>query len=425
MSKTRIVFAWVLPCAIAASLATSLYWGSVLQAHPKSDQESLDRIKMLHDLVQEVYVNDVPSEKIYEGAAKGMLSALDPFSEYFSPDEYKELQIDTTGEFGGLGIEISIEDTWLTVVTPIEDTPAFRAGIQAGDRVTEIDGETTEGFTTTMAVKKLRGKPGTKVTLTVYHKAGMAPEKIDITRDIIKLKSVKGAKFVDADKTIGYIRVTAFQEDTTASFEKAARDLIAQGAKGLIVDLRFNGGGLLDEAIGLVDLFLADGVIVSTRGRLEKENKVFRAKKDGTLPDLPLAVLVNDSSASASEIFSGAIRDHHRGVLVGSRTYGKGSVQTIIPLDDDQAAVKLTTAKYYTPSGECIHHEKGAKKWGIEPDIKIELTPQQMADLQKHRANEDVIVNPGDKPEPDKFEDIQQSRAIDLLKALIALNGKK
>lgn len=424
MSKTRIVLGWVLPCVVAASLATSLYRGSVLNAYPKSDEECVDRLKTLHDMIQEVYVNDVESEKIYEGAAKGMLSQLDPFSEYFTPDEYKELQIDTTGEFGGLGIEISIEDTWLTVITPIEDTPAFRAGVLAGDRVIEIEGETTEGYTTTMAVKRLRGKPGTSVTITVMHRGGLAPEKITITRDIIKLKSVKGARFVDTEKTVGYVRVTAFQEDTTANLEKAVRDLTAQGAKALIVDLRFNGGGLLDEAIGLVDLFIEKGVIVSTRGRLEKENKVFSARADDDLPDVPLAVLVNDSSASASEIFAGAIRDHHRGVIVGSRTYGKGSVQTIIPFED-ASAVKLTTAKYYTPSGECIHKERGARKWGIEPDIKIELTPQQMADLQKHRSTEDIVPNPSEKKDEDKFEDVQLLRAVDVLKALMALEGKK
>ncbi len=424
MSKTRIVLGWVLPCVVAAFLATSLYRGSVLQANPKSDEECVDRLKTLHDLIQEVYVNDVESEKIYEGAAKGMLSQLDPFSEYFTPDEYKELQIDTTGEFGGLGIEISIEDTWLTVITPIEDTPAFRAGVLAGDRIVEIEGETTEGYTTTMAVKRLRGKPGTSVTITVYHKGSLAPEKISITRDIIKLKSIKGARFVDAEKTVGYVRVTAFQEDTTTNFEKAVRDLHAQGAKAIIVDLRFNGGGLLDEAISLVDLFINEGVIVSTRGRLEKENKVFRATKEDDLPNVPLAVLVNDSSASASEIFAGAIRDHHRGVIVGSRTYGKGSVQTIIPFDDDDA-VKLTTAKYYTPSGECIHKERAAKKWGIEPDIKIELTPQQMTDLQKHRSSEDVVPNPNEKKDEDKFEDVQLLRAVDVLRALLALEGKK
>lgn len=425
MSKTRIALAWVLPCVVAACLATSLYRGSVLSAHPKTDEECLDRLRTLHDMIKEVYVNDVESEKIYEGAAKGMLSQLDPFSEYFTPDEYKELQIDTTGEFGGLGVEISIEDNWLTVITPIEGTPAFRAGILAGDRIVEIEGETTEGYTTTMAVKRLRGKPGTSVTITVFHRGSTTPEKITITRDIIKLKSIKGARLIDAEKKVGYVRVVSFQEDTAASFERAARDLLAQGAKALVVDLRFNGGGLLDEAVDLVDLFIEDGVIVSTRGRLERENKVLRAKKGNDLPRVPLAVLVNDSSASASEIFAGAIRDHHRGVIVGSRTYGKGSVQTIIPFEEDDAAVKLTTAKYYTPSGECIHKDRGARKWGIDPDIKIELTPQQMADLQRHRSTEDIIPNPNEKKEEDRFEDVQLLRAVDVLKALVALEGAK
>ncbi|MBI3096903.1 MAG: S41 family peptidase [Planctomycetes bacterium] len=410
------------------------------QSNEEADTEQLQRIRQLHDLIAQAYVDEKPSREIYDGALKGMFEHLDPYSEYLTPEEFAELKVDTTGEFGGLGIEVILEDDVLTVVSPLEDTPAFRGGVQPGDKIIEVDGASTEGMSITDAVKRLRGKPGTPVEISVFHRGALAPVKIPLVREVIHVRSVKGARLVDPAAGVGYLRINGFQEDTVKEFDATVAELRKQGMKALIIDLRFNGGGLLQEAVDLADRFLDEGVIVATRGRARGEAHSYKARKGNTLPGLPLAVLVNGSSASASEIFAGAMQDTRRALVVGTRTFGKGCVQSILPLDDDQCAVKLTTAKYYTPSGRCIHREKDAKTWGIDPDLDVPFTPQQEVALWDSRRFEDVLTPPaaGDAsaaptppagaspgtPPKEPFSDTQLQRAVDGLKTLL-IYGKE
>ena len=295
-----------------------------------------------------------------------MLSSLDPHSAYLTPDLYKELQVDTKGSFGGLGIEITNRNGILTVVSPIEDTPAYRAGVKAGDQIMKIEGEFTKDMSLVDAVKKMRGPKDTKVTLTLKREA--LPELFDVvlTREIIKIQSVKSRML---DKGYGYARVTQFQERTDDDLERALKglDKEAGGLQGLVLDLRNDPGGLLTQAVKVSDLFLDSGLIVYTDGRLENQKQKYFAHKPGTWGDFPMVVLVNGGSASASEIVAGALQDQKRALVLGTATFGKGSVQTILPLDDS-SALRLTTARYYTPSGRSI------QATGIVPDIVMDQT---------------------------------------------------
>ncbi|MBI5367624.1 MAG: S41 family peptidase [Planctomycetes bacterium] len=448
---------WLLPVALAAGLVIGLRVGPVAANKPDL-RDRLEKVRLLHDIIIDQYVDRVPSEKVFDGAMKGMLASLDPYSEYFTQDEYSDFEVETGGEFGGLGIQVSLEDGLLTVVTPMEGTPAFRAGVQPGDKIIEIEGKSTEGMTISDAVKVLRGKPGTPVNITLFHKGGTGTEKITIVREIIKLQSIKGVRIVDEKNGVGYIRVTAFQENTVTDFDAATKSLLDQGMKALVIDLRFNGGGLLDDAIGMSDRFLSDGLIVSTRGRREKERK-FMAKPGNDLPAMPLAILINESSASASEIVTGALKDHKRATVVGTRSYGKGSVQTVIPLDEEgKTGLKLTTARYFTPSGRCIdriklerEREKAgqpapqAEEWGIAPDIAVEMDREQLVGLMQLWDKEEILapVKPAGgaesapekqpeaaaaapkegekKDEPKKpFVDVQLVRAVEVLRENLA-----
>jgi len=315
------------------------------------------------DIVQHSYVETPKSKELIYGAIKGMLNALDPHSSFLTPDEFKELQIETKGEFGGVGIEITIKDGWLTVVSPIEDTPAYKVGIKAGDKIIKINGKPTKDMSLTEAVKLIRGPKGTKVTLTIWRSEFTEPKDFEITRGIISIKSVK-AKTLEPG--YGYVRLTSFQENTTAELKKALLKLEKQNSplKGIILDLRNNPGGLLDQAVKVADEFLNKGLIVYTKGRLKGQQMRFNAHKNKHPHPYPIVVLVNGGTASAAEIVAGALQDHHRAFLIGQTTFGKGSVQTIIPLEDG-SALRLTTALYYTPSGRCI------QATGIEPDLAL------------------------------------------------------
>jgi carboxyl-terminal processing protease len=305
----------------------------------------------------------VTPEKLIPGAIKGMIATLDdPHTSYMSKEVFNELQTDTKGEFGGLGIVIGVRDKWITVIAPIDDTPAARVGIKAGDKIIEIDGESTEGYTTMDAVKLLRGKVGTSVTITVKRHDEGEPLHFTIVRGIIKLETVKSTTI---DGHIGYVRISQFSEPTGQALEQQLKDLLSKGIDSLIIDLRNNPGGLLPSVIKISDMFLSGGVIVSTRGRDKSQNQVFTAHSQTIVPDIPLIVLVNGGSASASEIFSGAIKDNKRGILLGEKTFGKGSVQTVRELPDG-SGVRITTALYYTPSGKSINNI------GIEPDEVVE-----------------------------------------------------
>ncbi|MCD6319424.1 MAG: S41 family peptidase [Candidatus Desulfofervidaceae bacterium] len=315
------------------------------------------------DIVQHSYVETPKSKDLIYGAIKGMLNALDPHSSFLTPDEFKELQIETKGEFGGVGIEITIKDGWLTVVSPIEDTPAYKAGIKAGDKIVKINGKPTKDMNLTEAVKLIRGPKGTKVTLTIWRDEFTEPKDFEITRGIISIKSVK-AKTLEPG--YGYVRLTSFQENTTSELQKALLKLEKENSplKGIILDLRNNPGGLLDQAVKVADEFLDKGLIVYTKGRLKGQQMRFNAHKNKHPHPYPMVVLVNEGTASAAEIVAGALQDHHRAFLIGQTTFGKGSVQTIIPLEDG-SALRLTTALYYTPSGRCI------QATGIEPDLNL------------------------------------------------------
>ncbi len=316
------------------------------------------QLKLLDKIVTVIYtdyVDPIDYRKLIKGAIDGMTSTLDPHTVFFTPRQYEELKIDTRGSFGGLGIVIGIRDGWLTVISPMEGTPAYRAGIQAGDRIIKIEGKSTKGITVEQAVRKLRGEPGTQVTITIEREGEPKPFDVTITRDIIEIKPVPF--YGMTERGVGYIRLISFSEDASDAVKKALQELVAQGAKGIILDLRNNPGGLLRQAVAVAGLFLPqDALVVYTKGRSPFQTREYYTDKPGVYPDGPLVVLVDGGSASASEIVSGAIQDHDRGVIVGTRTFGKGLVQSVRPLLEG-TALKITTAKYFIPSGRCIQKE--------------------------------------------------------------------
>ncbi len=364
MSKKRKFTALLLFFFFLGSLMGALYTHRV-SARSEGKEGVYEKLKLfteVMEIVQREYVEEVKPEDLIIGAIQGMLQSLDPHSSYLTPDMFKELQVETKGSFGGLGIEIGIRDGILTVISPIEDTPAWRAGIKAGDKIIKIDGEPTKGLSLMECVKRLRGPKGTKVTITIMREGFTEPKDFTIVRDIIKIKSVKARKL---ENGFVYLRIAQFQERTADDFSKAIEDLEKETKiRGMVLDLRSNPGGLLNQAVEIADFFLDKGVIVTVKGRGE-ERMEFRAKEEGTLPHWPVVVLVNHGSASASEIVAGALQDYGRAVIMGRRTFGKGSVQTIIPLEDG-SGIRLTTARYFTPKGRSIQEK------GIEPDITLE-----------------------------------------------------
>ncbi len=314
-----------------------------------------------YSLVEKNYVEKVDPQKLIYGAIRGMLSSLDPHSSFMTPDQYKEMKVETKGSFGGIGIEITVKNGILTIVSPIEGTPGYKAGLKPGDRIIKINGESTVGISLMQAVKKLRGPKGTKVTITILRKGVEKPFDVTIVRDIIKIKSVT-PKLLGK---IGYVRIRQFQETTDKELSKALKGWNGK-IDGLILDLRNNPGGLLDEAVKVADMFIDEGTIVSIRGRGGKEQHVFTATKDMAIKKtIPMVILVNAGSASASEIVASCLQDHRRALIVGTRSFGKGSVQTIFPMEDG-SALRLTTAKYYSPLGREIQAK------GVIPDVQVE-----------------------------------------------------
>ncbi len=325
--------------------------------------ETLQTFTNILAIVQKNYVEEVSTEQLVEGAINGMLTSLDPHSAYLTPDLYKELQVDTKGSFGGLGIEITVRNGVLTVVAPIEDTPASRAGVKAGDQVIKIDGEFTKDMTLVEAVKKMRGPKGSKVVISIKREGVNALFDVSLVREVIKVQSVKSKML---DKGYGYVRLAQFQERSANDVERVLEQWTREGViEGIVLDLRNDPGGLLTQAVKISDLFLDAGMIVYTDGRLENQRQKYFARRPGSYTDFPMVVLVNGGTASASEIVAGALQDHKRAVILGTTTFGKGSVQTILPLDDN-SALRLTTARYYTPSGRSI------QATGIVPDIVME-----------------------------------------------------
>jgi len=363
--------------------------------------------------IQDKYYGDPPDlDKLFYGAMEGMTSSLDIYSQFEPPDVHAQVEIETTGKFGGLGIEITIDiaTKYIRVVTPIEGTPAFRAGLRPDDLIVKIEGESTRGMSSGRAASLMRGPRGTAVTISIVHKGESKPIDVTITRDIVELESIKGFErnpdggwrfVVDPYAGIGYIRIVQFQETTAEELKEKIKELLDQGMKGLVLDLRFNPGGLFSSSVQISELFLSSGRIVSIRGKLAEESKDFEAHKSGTFPEFPLAVLVNQFSASASEIVAGALQDNKRAIVVGQQTFGKGKVQTLVPLEDGRSAIRLTTAEYLTPSGRSIARpsediEEG--DWGILPDIKVELTDDQLTELLEYRRNVHILQNPSPSP---------------------------
>jgi len=434
------------------------------------DRPPYEKWSLLDDVVREInekYVIEVDNDELFRGAIDGMMKVLDPHSVYIDPEQLKEFDVNAEGKFSGIGIEISLDEGWLTVMSPIPGGPALKAGVRSGDRIIEIEGETTEGMDTTDAVKLLRGAKGTKVTITVRHLSGKI-EEIEIVRDDIKIPSVSGVKhlpdgewdfMVDEEARIGYVHLSGFQKNTPEQLDKAVNKLLAQGMRGLVLDLRFNPGGLLETAVAVADRFLDDGVIVSTEGRASAR-RPHNATRNNTFEHFNLVVLVNDWSASASEIVAGAIQDHNRGLLLGTRTFGKGSVQALVPLDHGTAgALKLTIANYFTPSGRLIHrdrrvrrvpplpHRRGTpeaaeveaeEEGGLEPTIEVPMSREDQVRLQRSwaEANRSFEKPPesqpadaegeeaeGEEEEEEPFVDRQLEQAIVILKGYDVLSG--
>lgn len=334
----------------------------------------LQNFSKVLNLIQQFYVEEVDTKKLIYGAIKGMLRELDPHTNFMPPEIFRDFQSETAGEFGGLGIEISIQNGILTIISPIEDTPAWNAGIKPGDKVIGVDGKSTKGLSLVEASQLMRGKKGAKIILRIVRENEEEPREIAIVRGSVKIKSIK---YTDLNDGYLYVKITSFIENTAKDLEKVIEHHLSQNKKidGMILDLRRNPGGLLDQAIKVSDMFLKDGVIVSTMARNKKEKEVASATKKGRFTEFPLIVLVNEYSASASEIVSGALQDNKRALIVGERTFGKGSVQSVVPLNDG-SGLKLTVARYYTPSGVSIQAE------GIKPDIEIEeVDPESFAKL--------------------------------------------
>ncbi len=359
---------------LTVAISAALWLGGRTVAHvsavAEETYENIEAFTNVLALVQRTYVDEVTTGQLIEGAISGMLAALDPHSAYLPPEVYNELQVDTRGSFGGLGIEITMRDNVLTVVSPIEDTPAQRAGIKPGDQIIKIEEEFTKDMPLLEAVKRMRGPEGSAVTISIRREGLPRLLDVKLVREVIRIKSVRKQLL---EPGYGYIRVAQFQERTATDLQRYLDTLEEEsGSKlsGLVLDLRNNPGGLLTQAVRVSDLFLDSGLVVYTDGRLENQKHKYYARKNGSRTDFPMVVLVNSGSASASEIVAGALQDHKRALVLGTQTFGKGSVQTILPLEED-SAIRLTTARYYTPNGRSI------QATGITPDIVMEYRPTE------------------------------------------------
>ena len=403
---------------------------------PKQDYYELYRLLVdTVDHVERSYVKEIDHRELIEAAIEGMLHRLDPYSTYIKPEEIDRFRTSVESEFGGIGIRISMDDGKLTVISPLVGTPAYRAGVIAGDRIVEIDGKSTDGISLDEAIRRLKGRTGTKVSLTLLHPAATENVNVEIVREKIHIDTVLGHHrngddtwdfMLHDNEHIGYVRVTAFSRDTAREIRKVLKRLQNDTLRGLILDLRFNPGGLLSSAVQISDLFIPKGRIVSTQGRNSPERS-WDAKKEGTFDGFPMVVLVNRYSASASEIVSACLQDHKRAVVVGERSWGKGSVQNLIELENGRSALKLTTAAYHRPSGKNIHRfndAKDADEWGVMPDegFRVKLDDAEMLRLIHDRRRRDIVrPNHADEDSDDaaaedsakKPEEVEKSQETD------------
>jgi carboxyl-terminal processing protease len=425
MRKTSLVFLGAVAGALATLALTQPYSMSVGSAARAAASDTYKQLNLFGDVFERVrsdYVEKPDDSQLVESAINGMLAGLDPHSSYMDPKSFRDMQVQTRGEFGGLGIEVTMEDGLVKVVAPIDDTPAAKAGVMANDIITKLDDDQVQGLTLNQAVDKMRGPVNTKIKLTIMRKGSDKPIEVSIMRDVIRVKSVRSHP---EGEDVGYIRITQFNEQTTDGLKQAINDLNNQlGAdkiKGYIVDLRNNPGGLLDQAISVSDTFLDKGEIVSTRGRNPEETQRFNARPGDMTKNKPVIVLINGGSASASEIVAGALQDHKRATLVGTRSFGKGSVQTIIPLGAGNGALRLTTARYFTPSGRSIQAK------GITPDIEVlQTVPDELksqtdskgeASLRGHlKAEGSEETGSQSYVPPDEKDDKALKMSIDLLR---------
>ncbi len=420
---------------VAAGIVFLLMSPAAAQQDRSETYRLLNLFGDVFERVRVDYVEEVEDKQLIENAINGMLNALDPHSSYLNADSYRDMQVQTRGEFGGLGIEVTMENGLVKVVSPIDDTPAFRAGVKSGDLITHLDGEAVLGMTLAEAVKKMRGRVNTEIVLTV-RRTGRESFDVTILRDVIKIRSVRSR----LEDDVGYIRITSFNEQTEVGLQRVVsrlREEVEDKLIGFVLDLRNNPGGLLDQAVAASDAFLDKGEIVSTRSRHTNEAQRFNARAGDLAQGLPVVVLINGGSASASEIVAGALQDHQRAIVMGTKSFGKGSVQTIIPLQG-HGAMRLTTARYYTPSGRSI------QAVGIEPDIVVEQArveslengpKRREADLRgaldtSKGAPEEKTKLPPDHPggaaeqTTDPPDDYQLTRAFDLLKGLSLYSRK-
>jgi carboxyl-terminal processing protease len=446
---TREKFAWTVSVLLLAFMALQIP-GSL--ADRDDDYAFVRTLVDIHRQVSANYVDPVDEDKLREGAIDGMLGQLDPFSNYIPPAHEEEFDRMLDGSFKGVGIQLNQRDDGvIEVVTPIDDSPALKAGVEAGDIIEKVNGDSLEGLRLPDVIKKITGPLGSEVRLTVKHLTGEEVE-LKMTREEVHVPSVKGFVrnpdeswnfFVSDNPKIAYIRLTQFVPESFEELKKALTPLMAQGMQGLILDLRFNPGGRLDQARDIVNLFIDHGIIVSTKGRNRAE-EIYRAKPDGVLPWFPMIVLVNEHSASASEIVSGSLMDNKRALVIGTRTYGKGSVQEVIPLDDKGGELKLTVAYYYLPSGKCVHRLKDATDWGVDPQIVVPMDAAAEDELVKdhydaelfHRPIAKLTTGPSTAPSTQEAAaatepatqpalDVQLQRAVDTMTAWVLLQGEK
>ncbi len=391
MKRNRSPFLFAGVCAVAILVLVAEIAVRRADALPDDTYKELATFANVLAIVQKNYVEPVTTKELINGAITGMLASLDPHSAYLTPDLYRDLEVETRGSFGGLGLEVTVKDDLLTVVSPIEDTPAYKAGVKAGDQIVKINDDFTKGMTLTDAVKRMRGPQGSKIHLTIHRKGVPELFTVTVTREVIKIKSVKAKELRHG---YDYIRVSSFEEGTGDDLQKALDKFRAQHngqIKGLVLDLRDNPGGLLNQAVQVGDEFLDGGLIVYTQGRQENQQQKYFSHRKKDFVDYPMVVLVNGGSASASEIVAGALQDQRRAITVGTQTFGKGSVQTILPLDD-HSALRLTTARYYTPNGRSI------QAVGITPDVTSQPPKTTLASLEQEGAtiNQDTEIRESD-----------------------------